>query len=89
MTAFAQLGITPPAELVMLNCHACPVIDRAAQPHVTGLAHDHDTAFATTPGYRRDAGQGPERVIVSPAQRLGGLGEQRGEDDPSDAREKP
>jgi hypothetical protein len=34
-----------------------------------------------------DAGQGSQSVIGSPAQGLAGLGEQRGEDDPSDARQ--
>src|SRR5262252_2915447 len=77
----------PAAELVVLDGDARPMIDRAAQPHVAGLAHDDDAALATALGHRGDAGQGAQGVIISPAQRLGSLGEQRGEDDPPDTRQ--
>ena len=47
----------------------------------------NDAALAAAPCYRGDAGQGAQRVIISFAQRLRGLAEQRGENDPSDARQ--
>ena len=87
VTAPAQFGISAAAEFIVLDGDAHPVIDGAAQPHVAGLAHDDNAAFAAAPGHRGDPGQGPQSVIISPAQRLASLGEHRGEDDPSDARQ--
>jgi hypothetical protein len=86
VTALAEFGVAPTAEFVVLDGDAGPVIDGAAQPHMASLSHADDAALAAALGYRSDAGQGSQSVIVSPAQGLGGLGEQRGEDDPSDAR---
>jgi hypothetical protein len=54
---------------------------------MTGLTHENHAAFAAAPRHRGDAGQGAQRMIISFAQRLRGLAEQRGEDDPSDARQ--
>src|SRR6516162_3853492 len=76
-----------PATLVVLCGNARPVIDGAAQPRMTSLTSDDSAAFAAAFGHRGDAGQGPKGVIVSSAQRLTRLGEQRGEDDPSDTRQ--
>ena len=84
VTALTQCGVAVTAEFVMLNGDAGPVINRAAQPHVTGLAHDDDAALTTAPRHRGDTGHGAQRVIISSAQRLGSFGEQRGEDDPPD-----
>src|SRR5271157_4385430 len=64
-----------------------PMADGGAQPQMTGLAHEDDAALVAAPCYWGDAGQGAQRVIISFAQRLRGLAEQRGEDDPSDARQ--
>ena len=87
VTAFAQFGVAMSAALVMLRGDARPVIDSAAQPHMAGLAPDDDAVLAAAPGHRSDPGQGPQGVIVSPTQRLASLSEQRGENDPSDARQ--
>src|SRR5258708_17190656 len=89
MAAFAQLGVASAAQPVVLNGGPRPVIDSSPQTHVTGLAHNHDAALAAPLGHRRDTAQTAERVIISLTQGLPGLGEQRGEDDPSDSRQGP
>jgi len=87
VTAFAQFGVAMSAALVKLRGDARPVIDSAAQPHMAGLTPDDDAILAAAPGHRGDTRQCPQGVIVSPAQRFAGLGNQRGKDDPSDARQ--
>ena len=51
------------------------------------MTHEDDAALAAASRHRSDAGQSAQRMIISFAQRLRGLAEQRGEDDPSDARQ--
>ena len=89
VTPPAQFGISHAAEYVTLNGHPCPVVDSSAQPDLAGPTHDNEAALAAATGHRSNAGQGAQRVVISPAQRLPGLGEQRGEDDPSDSRQGP
>src|SRR6516162_6953041 len=87
VTTLAQFGVARAAAGVVLNGDARPMVDGGAQPELAGLAHEHDAALAAAARHGSDAGQAAQRMIVSLAQRLGGLAEQRGEDDPSDARQ--
>ncbi len=87
MTSLAQFRITGAAANVVLDGDAGPMVDGGAQPQMTGLTHENHAALAAAPRHRGDAGQGAQRMIVSFAQRLRGLAEQRSEDDPSDARQ--
>src|SRR5215831_6214221 len=56
VTAFAQFGIAMPAELIVLDGNARPVIDGGAQPPMAGLAHDDDAALAAALGHWGNAG---------------------------------
>jgi hypothetical protein len=87
VTALAQFGIAAAAERIVLDSNPGPVIDRAAQSHMAGLAHDNDAALAATLGHRGDPGEGSQGVIISPSQGLCCLSEERGEDNPSDTRQ--
>ena len=89
MAAFAQFGITSAAYWIVLNGGARPMINGGPQAHVTGLPHDDYAAFAAAPGHRRNPAQTAQSVIISSTQGLPRLGEQRGEDDPSDSRQGP
>ena len=76
------------ASRVVLHGHARPMVDGVAQANVGGLAHEHDAALA---GSLRDGShtrQASKRSIVSPLQGLECLGQQRGEDNPSDSRQR-
>ena len=72
------------ASRVVLPGHAGPMVDGVAQANVGGLAHEHDAALAGSLGDGRHPRQASKRSIVSPLQGLECLGEQRGEDNPSD-----
>ena len=87
MTSLAQFRIAGVAANVVLDGDAGPMVDGGAQPQMTGLTHENHAALAAAPRHRGDAGQGAQRMIISFAQRLRGLAEERGEDDPSDARQ--
>jgi len=65
------------------------MIHRRSQPHLTSLAHDDDDLLAASLRHWRNPGQGAQPLVVSPAQRLGRLGEQRSEDNPPDSRQGP
>ena len=82
-------NITPTACRIVLNGGARPMINGGPQAHVTGLPHDNDAALAATPGHRCDPAQTAQCVIISSTQGFPSLGEQRGEDDPSDSRQGP
>lgn len=65
------------------------MINRCPKSNVARLTHDHDATFATAPRDWRDAAQTSQGVVISLSQGLPGLGEQRGEDDPSHSRQGP
>ena len=73
------------ASRVVLHGDACPMVDGVAQANVGGLAHEHDAALAGSLGDGSHARQASKRSIVSPLHGLECLGEQRGEDNPSDS----
>src|SRR3954451_8949279 len=73
------------ASWVVLHGHARPVVDGVAQADVRGLAYEHDAALAGSLGDGSHARQASKRSIVSPLQGLEGLGQQRGENNPSDS----
>src|SRR3954469_13680678 len=72
------------ASRVVLHGHARPMVDGVAQADVGGLAHEHDAALAGSLGDGSHARQTSKRLVVSPLQGLECLGQQRGEDYPSD-----
>ena len=76
------------ASRVVLHGHARPVVDGVAQADVGGLAHEHDAALAGSLGDGSHTRQASKRSIVSPLQGLERLGQQRGEDNPSDSRQR-
>src|SRR5580700_700609 len=82
-TAGAQCGVALLAARIAHHGDACPMIHRIGQPLVAGQPALHEAALAAAFGDRRLACQGTDGVVVSPAQGLAGLGEQRGADDPS------
>src|SRR5438552_6862379 len=86
MAAPPQRIVTPSGGGIALNGDARPVMDGVLQPFVAGMAADHEALFAAAPGDWSRACQGPQGVVISSAQRLRGLGEQRGENDPADSR---
>src|SRR5204863_9254336 len=85
MATPAQGVVTSPGGCVVLNSGARPVMDGVLQPFVAGQTSDHEALFAAAPGDRGSTCQGPQGVVISSAQRLGGLGEQRGENDSADS----
>ena len=87
MTALAQFRVAGAAARIVLDGDTGPMIDGGAQPQVAGLTHEDDAALAAASRHRSDAGQSAQRMVISFAQRFRGLAEQRGEDDPSDARQ--
>jgi len=87
MTALAQFRVAGAAARIVLDGDTGPMIDGGAQPQMAGLTHEDDAALAAASRHRSDAGQSAQRMIISFAQRFRGLAEQRGEDDPSDARQ--
>src|SRR4051794_3139597 len=72
------------ASRVVLYGHAGPMVDGVAQANVGGLAHAHDAALAGSLGDGSHPRQASKRLVVSPLQGLERLGQQRGEDTPSD-----
>src|SRR5829696_2092687 len=76
------------ASRVVLHSDAGPMVDGVAQANVGGLAHEHDAALAGSLGDRSHARQTAKRSIVSPLHGLERLGQQRGEDNPSDPRQR-
>ena len=84
MTAGAKGFVFRLASWVVLHGHARPVVDGIAQADVRGLAHEHDAALARSLGDGSHTGQTAKRSIVSPLHGLERLGQQRGEDNPSD-----
>ena len=79
------------ASRIVLHGDARPMVDRVAPANVGGLAHEHDAALAGSLGDGRHPRQASKRSIVSPLQGLEGLeglGQQRGEDNPSDSRQR-
>src|SRR5262249_50886615 len=83
-SAAAQLGVALTADCIMLGSDASPMIDGGPQATVAGMASHHDAGLAAAAGYRGDARQDPQHVVISPAQRFAGLGKQRGDGDPSE-----
>ena len=86
MSALPQSVIASPGCSVVLKRDARPVMNGALQPSVAGQAADHEALLAALPRHRRNPCQGAQGVVVSSAQRLGGLDEQCGENDPADSR---
>src|SRR5260221_9867590 len=86
MTAPTQLAIAALADRVALAGNASPVIDRVSQSPVAGITPHHAAALAAAERHRRNTTQCPQGVIISSTHRLPGLGEQRGDDNPSDSR---
>jgi len=87
MPARPESSIFDSAALVMLHSGARPMVDGVAQADVSGLSHKNDFALARSLGDWRDARQALQGVVISPSQRIRGFCEQRGEDDPSNARQ--
>ena len=84
VAACAQRRIALFAPLIMLNGDPCPMIGRGLQTRVAGMALDDDATLAAALGDRSHAQQRPQGVVISPPQGLAGLGEQRGDVDPSE-----
>src|SRR3990172_6957061 len=84
VAASTQGGVAAPADGIMLDRDAGPVVDGVAEAALEGQAPDDEALVAAAAGNGSDAGQGAQGAIVSLFERLVGLGEQRGEDDPSD-----
>ena len=84
MAALAQGVIAAADGWIELSCGAGPVMDGIAQTWLAGQSPDDEDLLAASAGDWSDAAEGAQGVIVSGFERLGGLGEQRGEDDPSD-----
>jgi hypothetical protein len=72
------------ASRVVLHGNAGLMVDGVAQADVGGLAHEHDAALAGSLGDGSHTRQASKRSIVPPLLGLEGLGQQRGEDNPSD-----
>src|SRR5215211_8716407 len=72
------------ASRVVLHSDAGPMVDSIAQADMGGLAHEHDPALAGSLGDGSHPRQTAKRLVVSPPQSLEGLGQQCGEDNPSD-----
>ena len=87
MPTSPESSIFDSAALVMLHGGARPMVDGVAQADVSGLSHKNDFALARSLGDWRDARQASQGVVISPSQRIRGFCEQRGEDDPSNARQ--
>ena len=84
VAARAQRRIALAADWVVLNGDPGPMIERGLQARVAGMTLDHDATLAAALGDRSNARQRPQGVVISPLQRLAGLGEQRGDVDPSE-----
>src|SRR5215469_12403214 len=63
-----------------------PMIERRLQSLVAGVTPQDDAGLTAAPGHWSYPGQATQSVIVSPAQGLPSLGEQRSEVDPSEPR---
>src|SRR5262245_34126309 len=87
MAALAQGGIALSADRIMLGGDARPMMEGSPQPDIAGKPPDHEAALAAAPGHRSDPGHDAQSVVISALERLTGLGEQRGEVDPSDPRQ--
>src|SRR3982751_2863712 len=72
----------------VLHGDARPVADGGAQADGGGLAQEYDAGLPESLSDRSDARQASKRSIVSPLQGLERLGQQRGEDNPSDSRQR-
>ena len=83
MAALAQGVVALAHGGIELSCGTSPVIEGIAQATLAGEAPDDERALTALAGYGSDAAEGTQGVIVAGFERLGGLGEQRGEDDPS------
>src|SRR6187455_2286298 len=81
VAAGAKSRIFRLASWIVLPGDARPMVDGVAQANVGGLAHEHDAALAGSLGDGSHPRQASKRSIVSP---LEGLGQQHGEDNPSD-----
>src|SRR5690349_15838870 len=88
VAAGAKSRIFRLASWIVLHGDARPMVDGVAQADVGGLAHEHDAALARSLGDGSHTRQASKRSIVSPLQGLDGLGQQRGEDNPSDSRQR-
>ena len=84
VAARAQRRIALAADGVVLNGDPRPMIGRGLQARVAGMTLDHHATLAAALGDRSNARQRPQGVVISPVQRLAGLGEQRGDVDPSE-----
>src|SRR5215217_5621635 len=73
------------ASRVVLHGNAGLMVDGVAQADVGGLAHEHDAALAGSLGDGSYARQTAKCLIDSPLHGLEGLGQQPGEDNPSDS----
>src|SRR5438552_17582738 len=85
MAAPQQRIVTSPGGCIVLNGGARPVMYGGLQPSVASQTADHEALFAAAPGDRSRACQSPQGVVISCPQRLCGLGEQCGENDPADS----
>lgn len=70
---------------VVLHAHPRPVKQRVAQPNVATPSHEYRGPFATLPRYRRDAGVGPQPMVISFRDQVRSFGEERGSYNTADA----
>jgi hypothetical protein len=84
LAALAQGVVAFANGWIELGCGARPMIEGIAQAVLAGEAPDNEGMLAASAGDGSDAAERAQGIVVSGFERLGGLGEQRGEDDPSD-----
>src|SRR3954471_17357023 len=80
--------IAAAASAVVQHGYPRPVKHSVSQSDLGGIAHDDDAALATALGYGCHAREGPEGRVISTRERPGGLGEQGGERDRADPRQR-
>ena len=84
VAAGAEVAVALAEEGVADEGDAGSMVEGEAQALVTGITHGDHALAAALFGYRGDAGQGAQGLIVSPLQKPVGFGEQDGEDGPAD-----
>ncbi len=87
MTPASQGCVFHPADPVVLHSNAGSMVHRVGETLMAGLSSDHNQALARPPGYGRDTRQAAQRGVVTSLQGIKAFCEQRGENDPSDARQ--
>ena len=76
------------ADAVVLHDGACQVIHGVGQSWMAGKASDDDAHLAGEFCNKRDAGQAALSGVIAPLEDVPGFGEQRGEDNAADTRQR-